>query len=155
MGNDLNDQGWKRAKALPDFFKTNAVVNQFGPLVAIYSMAPSRADGSVRAIHTMEATAQSLSLTIHQALTKNEIGALVSEINTTHAFDSKTVVICWEHKMIPVIANTFGLRDGPDSWDRDASGNSSFDRAWILTFRKDGMIAFQDIAEHVLPGDSD
>jgi len=149
VGNELNAQGFERANALPLFFQTNPVVTQFGPVAAIYAMAPGSSDGSLRPIETVTPTARALGLPVQSTLTKDQTSELVSEIEGNPSYDGKTVVICWEHKMIPVIASGFGLKDGPEKWP-----GSVFDRAWVLGFHSvEGAVSLQDIGEQVLPGD--
>ena len=149
QGNVLNEQGVARANALPNFFKNNVFVNRFGPIVSIYAMRPSRVDGSVRAIQTMEPTAKALSVPLHQDFTKTQIDLLTNEIKTNSIDNGHTVVICWEHKMIPLIAKALGATTTPQEWN-----GAVFDRAWVLEFDESGVKSFKDIPEHVLPSDS-
>jgi len=148
-GNELNAKGWQRANALPQFFNNNAVVKAFGLPVAIYAMEPSDDDGSVRAIQTVTPLAKSLGLEIQSKYSKKEIKPLVDEILSNASYDNHMVLICWEHKMIPKIVRQFGWDNAPD-WD-----GSVFDRAWVLNFTGNAVTQFQNIPQHLLPGDSD
>ena len=149
QGNILSEQGFARAKALPDFFKNNIFVNRIGPNVSIYAMRPSRADGSIRAIQTMEPTAKALSVPLHEDFSKIQIDGLVNEIKTNSNYNGHTVVVCWEHKMIPLIAKALGAATAPQQWN-----GAVFDRAWVLEFDSIRVRNFKDIPEHVLPSDS-
>ena len=147
-GNELNQQGFERAKALPGFLLKNSVVNQFGAISAIFAMAPKDKNGSVRAIETVQPFSDQTGIKIRQKFLRDDVKQLVKKISDSK-YDGQTVLICWEHSVIPEIAAAFGAKSAPASWD----GGNVFDRAWILTFKND-QIKFQDIPEHVLPGDS-
>ena len=149
IGKELNERGWQRANALPGFFKGNPDVNEFGFPVAIYAMAPKDDEGSVRAIQTVTPLAQVLHQKILSNYKKKSIEALVEEIRTSHAYDGKMVLICWEHKVIPEIALALGLKNGPQKW------GSVYDRAWVLTFKGNEVSHFKNVAQHLLPGDSE
>jgi hypothetical protein len=147
-GADLDDQGYQRAQALVAFFEHNPAVTQFGTPAAIYAMNPKDTGGSMRPIETVTPTAQALGLTIDHDYTRKQIPQLVKDILGNPAYDGKTVLICWEHTVIPSIVDAFGWTSAPQNW----AGNS-FDRAWILTFTGDKVTGFTDAPEHVLPGD--
>ena len=148
VGNELNERGWQRAYALPGFFKNNASVNAFGAPGAIYAMAPKGEDGSVRAIQTVTPYAHDLDKKIHSDFKKMEIENLVHEIKTASQYDGKMVLICWEHKVIPQIAEAFGLSN-PQEWGK------VYDRAWVLTFRGSRVVDFKNVPQRLLPGDSE
>ncbi len=149
VGNDLNAQGYARANALPGFFKTNPVITAYGPVSGIFAMERASEQNSNRAVETVIPTAKALNLPIHQNHMKDDTSAVVQEVMNTPEYNGKTVVICWEHKMIPIFASQFGLLNGPQTWD----GNV-FDRAWILRFPSGKPVQYLNIGEHVLPSDS-
>jgi hypothetical protein len=150
VGNELTPQGFERAHKLVHFFQTDSVVNRFGAIAGIYAMKPKDATGSVRAIQTVTPTAQALNLTLNSQYKKDEISNLVNDIKNNRIFDGRTVLICWEHKVIPTIAQALGLSAGPQNWD----GGEVYDRMWVLTYAPNGTVSFQDLPENVLPGDS-
>jgi hypothetical protein len=149
-GNELNSAGRKRAVKLAPFFETNPAVNQYGQIAAIYAMAPKDATGTLRPIETVTPTAQALGLTLNTSFQKDEITALAQSILSNPLYNGRTVLICWEHDVIPTITAALGLETSPKSWD----GDKVFDRMWILTYATDGSVRFQDVGEHVLSGDS-
>ncbi len=148
-GNELSPQGWKRAYALPRFFEVNAVVNQFGKAVAIYSASPNKDGGSIRSIQTVTPLADLLKVTINTSFHKDDLDELVQEIMNTSAYDGKMVLICWEHKIIPTMIEKFGYGLAPKKW-----AGESFDRAWVLNFKGNQVTSFQNLPENVLPDDS-
>jgi hypothetical protein len=127
-GNDLSEQGYARAKALPAFFTKNPVVNRFGPIAAVYAMKAASEDSSNRPVETVIPTAKTLGLIIHAQYPRKIIVPLVSEIKNSPELDGKTVLICWEHKMIPLIAQEFGFFNAPTQWDGHV-----FNQVWALS----------------------
>ncbi len=148
-GPDLDERGYQRAQALVGYFQNNPAVTQFGPPAAIYAMDPKREGGSMRAIETVQPLAQALGLSVNTDYTRKQIQPLVSDIMSNPAYDGKMVLICWEHSVIPDIAQAFGWTAAPRSWPGNA-----FDRTWILTFQGDQVVNFVDAPQNLLPGDS-
>ena len=148
-GNELSPKGWQRANALPTFFISNKMISQFGNPVALYAAAPAKAGGSIRSIQTLTPYATKISLAIHTNIKRDNIQDLVNEIMTNATYDGHTVIICWEHNLIPEIAQLFGAKDAPDFWD-----SNIFDRAWVLRFSHNNDVTFTNLAQNLLPGDS-
>ena len=148
-GPDLDERGYARAQALIGFFESAPAVTQFGPPAAIYAMKPKDEDGSRRPIETVTPLAQALGVKIDADYTRKQIAQLVKDILGNPAYEGKTVLICWEHHMIPDIVAAFGWTSAPRTWP-----GSSFDRAWVLTFDGDKVADFADAPEKLLAGDS-
>ena len=149
-GNELNERGWQRANALVGFFQSDPVMTRFGLPTAIYAMAPKDEGGSVRPIQTVTPLADVLKLAIHKDYKRDELAALVKEIMGKPGYAGRTVLVCWEHKVIPELVRDFGWSSGPVNWD-----GAVFDRAWVLRFDGDRVVGFQDLPQRLLPGDSD
>jgi hypothetical protein len=157
-GPDLNDRGYQRANALVGFFLNNPAMTEFGTPVAIYAMAVktgaaqdgSALESSKRPIETVTPLAQKLGLTIHDNFAKTDVDATVADIMNNPAYDGHMVLICWEHNMIPLFAQAFGAKTAPTSWD-----DTVFDRAWVITFSGASVTSFQNLPQHLLPGDSE
>ena len=150
-GSDLNDQGWARARALPNLF-TRPEFSQFGKPAALYAMGPKEKDSaentSRRAVETLKYLSESMGLPIRSEFTKHKDAEMVQQILADRSLDGKLVVICWEHKVLTDIAQDFGLDPAPD-YPED-----KFDRAWLLTLAADGGAPeFRDLPEQLLPGD--
>ena len=101
-GNNLCPQGICRADALATVFP-----EQFGTPAAIYAMAPNSEDGSMRPIETVTPLANALGVTINRDFTRLQFSEVVNAIKTNPAYDGKMVLISWEHKVIPRLAQTF------------------------------------------------
>ena len=148
-GNELNEKGWKRANALVDYVIENKVINEFGNPIALYAGAPTNAGGAIRSIQTISPLASRLGLEINKSITKKELSLLVNEVLNAKEYENHTVLICWEHTLIPEMAHLFGASNAPDTWDSNV-----FDRAWVIRFYDGQVKSFQNLAQHLLPGDS-
>jgi hypothetical protein len=150
-GDNLDEQGQERAQALVNFFKNNSTVNVFGKIAGVYAVSPHDLDdGSMRGIETISPTGRAFGLPLRADFTKKQVTDIASDIQHRSEFNGRTVVICWERKLIPDLATALGLGNAPENWD----GKDVFDRAWVLRFPAPGRVTFQDIGEQVLPGDS-
>jgi len=148
VGNELSTQGCERAFSLLDFF-----LRELGDVkpAAIYAMKPNSDDGSVRPIQTIAYTADHYKLSIEDKYTRLDYSNLVNEIMTTKAYDNQTVLISWEHKAIPGLAQAFGLKskDVPAKWP-----GIVFDEAWIITNLDQKKPTLTITAERVLSTDN-
>ncbi|MDE1976377.1 MAG: histidine phosphatase family protein [Elusimicrobia bacterium] len=148
-GNDLSPRGEERAQALVGFFEHNPAVTRYGPPAAVYAMTP-KADGhDVRPLETVEPLAQSLGLQVNTSVGKEDVEGLAQAVMKDPAGAGKMVLIAWEHHLIPAIAKAFGLTSAPETWPDDV-----FDRAWIINFDGGKPVSFQNVPQHLLPGDS-
>lgn len=147
-GTELNAKGFKRAKALVGFFKRNPEINQFGSPVAIYSMAPKDANGSIRSIQTMIPLSEALGLEINQKFPKKKYALMVKEIITSPQYEGQLVVICGAHDILRDIARALGAVRAP-KWDSEI-----FDRIWVLNFSEERFSSFRNLPQNLLPGDS-
>jgi hypothetical protein len=75
---------------------------------------------------------------------------MVDEIKHQKQYEGHTVLICWEHKVIPEIAAAFGAEDAPRKWKGE-----TYDRTWVLTLNADGHCAFRDLPQRLMYGDSE
>jgi hypothetical protein len=148
-GNDLDTRGYERANALPGLFTTDPVLIRYGKPAAIYAMGPNSDDLSNRPVETVTPLAQSLHLSLQDNFTLNELTPLVNAVMTNPDYDDKTVVICWEHKVIPTLVQAFGYNDAPSKWKKN-----TFDRLWILHFTGNTVSSFENLPQDLLPGDS-
>jgi hypothetical protein len=149
-GPDLNERGQERAQALVDFFKNNLAAARHGVPVEIYAAAPISEGSSLRSIETVTPLSQSLGIKINTNYTKKEDERMVKDIMSDSNCAGKTALICWEHKGIPDLLKDFGWTSGPNSWP----GENVFDRVWILNFDGGKPVSFEDVPQHLLPGDS-
>jgi hypothetical protein len=148
-GNELSLAGRERAAALSPYLLGNPDVIKFGRPVAIYAQAQKHASSSVRSIQTVQPLADALHLKINHAFERDDYKNMVAEINREKKYDGHTVVICWEHKVIPEIAEEFAADDAPQKWPGDA-----FDRTWVLTLKSGHRYKCKDLPQKLMFGDS-
>ena len=144
----LSQRGEQRATVLYKLFSPSRAGAHFPIPQVIFAASPHHEDGSVRSIQTVTPLAQALHLTLHDEFDTHEIKQVVATILNSPEYDGKVVLICWEHKRIPDLATEFGVTKNVD-WDRLV-----FDRVWKLDFESNGSVAFTDLPQSLLDGDS-
>jgi hypothetical protein len=149
-GSELSLKGRERAAALAPYFAGNADLLKFGTPIAVYAQAQKKETSSVRSAETVQPFAESIHVKISNAFTREQWPDMVDEIKHQKRYEGHTVVICWEHNVIPEIAATFGAEDAPHKWKGD-----TYDRAWVLTFTTDGHCTFRDLPQRLMYGDSE
>jgi hypothetical protein len=128
-GPELNLKGEERAAALVPYFLHTPEVLEHQLPVAIYAQAVRKATASRRAIETVKPLADALKLPVVDRFSREEFQGMVNEILSKPEYEGHTVLICWEHKVIPEIAKAFHAAGAPATWPGDA-----YDRTWIITF---------------------
>ena len=76
---------------------------KFGTPAAIYAQAQKHETSSVRPIETVRPLAKMLGLTIDKDFDRDDYRNMVKEILAAKKYKSHSVLICWEHKVIPKI----------------------------------------------------
>lgn len=147
-GNELSLKGRQRAAALVPYILETPELLKDVPLVAIYAQGPKKEGSSVRSIQTVKGIAEAAKLTVIDKFTRDDFPAMFAEIRKNPAYDGKTVLICWEHKVIPDIATAFGVENPPHRWHGD-----SYDRTWVITFKGD-EVRFQNLPQRLMFGDA-
>jgi hypothetical protein len=136
-GDDLSTEGYARAKALVGVFTTD--YQNFGPLAAIYAMAPKESDeGTERPIETVTPLVEALKahdpqLVFDKHFTKPQTQEAALDALGKVEFFGKTVLFCWERKTIMDLLTAFGVKTLPAKWPKD-----SFGRVYVLSFNQDG-----------------
>ena len=146
----LIPQGWQRAGALIAFF-AKPVHNDIATPTRIYAAAPGAqaddpskddVDKSHRPVQTVTPLSRRLELPIEKQFSVGEETGLVADIQR----QSGIVLICWEHKHIPLIARPF-TAGAPSTWpDR-------YDIVWILDAQPDGSYDFTQAPQLLLSAD--
>ncbi len=75
-----------------------------------------------------------------------EYREVVKAVYANPAYEGKTVVVCWEHHVIPDLAKAFGVKDAP-RWHEKV-----FDEFWIIQY-PNGKAQMTVVPERVLAGD--
>jgi len=149
-GTGLSLKGKERAAALVPYFMETKELIINGTPVAIYAMAAPKEDSSVRAIETVRKLADELKITLNTNYVRDNFKKMVEDIKSNSQYHGKTVLICWEHDVIPDMARSFGALQAPFRWQSEV-----FDKIWIINFDvATGRSVFQNIPQRLLFGDS-
>lgn len=148
-GPELSEIGHQRANLLPMYFDKNTTLTEFGKPAALYAAAPAKAGDSLRCIQTVIPLSAHLHLEINEHYTKNQIHELKENILSNPIYFGRTVIICWDHLGIPLLAKLFGAVESPATWDKNI-----YDRTWVMRFGKKESIQFINLPQNLLPGDS-
>ncbi|TWI59233.1 hypothetical protein [Halalkalibacter nanhaiisediminis] len=145
--NGLNESGKLRAELLADL-----LIKKYPQMKAVYAAGSGPADLSERKIQTIIPLLIKVLLYINQALAINtvhlkfEVKDVAKEILTNPSFQSQTVLICWSHSYIPILADALGAINVPTVWPADR-----FDLIWEIDVYNHRL---NQIPQLLLPGDS-
>jgi hypothetical protein len=148
-GDELSLKGQERAAALVPYFLGTPELLEYKAPVAIYAQGPKKEGSSRRPVETVRPLADALKLQVIDRFTHDDFPQMVAEIVADPKYEGRSVLICWEHKVIPDIARAFGAKDAPDTWHGHV-----FDRTWVITFKPSGKAAFKNLPQKLMYGDS-
>jgi hypothetical protein len=148
--NSLLVTGWTRAGALAVLFAPSRGPLQSTELAApqhVFAGADDAGALSKRPFETVSVVAQKLSLTANTTYAVGQETQLAQAVIACEG----VVLIGWEHKHIPLIANAIlGNPSAPQTWPGDR-----FDMVWVFDLAEDGKsYRFSQVPELLLPGDS-
>jgi len=139
-------RGWQRAGALAPFFAT-----PWDPAIAppthLYSPPRRHDDGDHgRPFQTVTPLSERLELALNTSFSLDAETELAADVRTCDG----VVLIAWEHKRIPLIANALlgDATTAPQAWPDDR-----FDLVWIFDLQPDGRYAFSQRPQLLLHGD--
>ena len=142
----LTVRGWQRAGALVPFFATPRDPAIARP-DALYSPPRRHDDGDHgRPYQTLIPLAERLGLAVNTSFALDAETELAADVRTREG----VVLIAWEHRRIPLIANALlgAETTAPQAWPDDR-----FDLVWILDLQPDGRYAFTQRPQLLLHGD--
>jgi hypothetical protein len=144
----LSERGMTRARALPAFLATEAVLGTNGQPAALFAPKVTRRGHASRPYETLEPLADRLKLSVQTPYGPSDYAALARHILSDPNLDGKTVIVCWIHDYLPALARALGVKPKPARW----KGNV-YDHVWIATYKdRDAVLA--DLPQSLLPGDS-
>ena len=125
----LSAKGVQRAKQLVAFLTTYPAMTKFGPPVAIYATETTKHDDGVRTQETMAPLAKALRLPVQTPYLSKNYASLAEAILANGAYAGKTIVICWNHQVIPELVAALGVMPRPPKWK-----GGVFDRVYLITY---------------------
>jgi hypothetical protein len=144
----LSEEGKERAKALHKLFeKSDERPDPFPRPDFIFATKDSKKSHRPRL--TVTPLAKKLELKIDDRFANADFAKLANELLSESKYAGKTVLVGWHHGIIPQLAAKLGAKDAPDTW-KDAV----FDRVWQLDYDDKGKVTFQNLPQHLMPGDS-
>ena len=148
-GSELSLSGREQAAALVPYFLETPEVLEFKTPVAIFAQDPKKETSSLRSIETVGPLADALHLKIDKDYLRDDYAKMVEEIKHRKEYDGRTVLICWEHKVIPEIAKAFGVEDAPTKWP-----GAVFDQTWVITLKENKAPVLKVFHQKLMYGDS-
>jgi hypothetical protein len=143
----LTQKGKLRAELLSDL-----LIKYYPHMKAIYAAGTGPGDLSERKIQTVIPLINKVLLYVNQEIAintvhlKNEVKKVAKEILTNPSFQSQTVLICWSHTYIPLLAEAFGVTNVPQVWPQER-----FDLLWDIDVYNHRLY---QIPQLLLQGDS-
>ena len=139
----LSATGRDRAARLVKFLTTDSALMKFGPPVAIFATHTTKHDDGQRTQETVAPLAASLKLAVRTPFLGKEFGALAQMILADPSFAGKTVIVCWNHEVIPELTAALGVRPQPPKWK-----GSVFDRVYLISYSH-GTAVLTDLPEQL------
>ena len=146
----LTVRGWQRAGALVTLFSPANTSFQDPSLAEprfLYASTPTRRNGSRRPIETITPLAEKLAIRINSNYPKLEPDKMLEEVFLC----AGVVLICWQHELIPKIANHIlaNKTTAPQDWPEDR-----FDLVWVFDRNVvTGHYSFKQVPQNLLMGD--
>lgn len=141
-------RGWQRAGALVSFF-ANPRHPKIAQPDAIFAAnttddpTVNKADAkSLRPQQTVSPLGEKLGIAVNAKISVGDEPALIEALRKARG----VVLVAWEHKRIPMIANAFA--NAPELW------GDVFDVVWVLDRRLDGSYDFSIVHQNLLAGDT-
>jgi hypothetical protein len=103
--------------------------------VAVFATRTTKDDNGQRTQETVAPLARVLELPVQTPFLGKDYAALASLILETPAYAGKTVLICWNHEVIPQLAAALGVTPEPPKWK-----GSSYGQVYVISYH-DGRAA--------------
>lgn len=145
----LTSRGWQRARALVGLFVSESPAGRpsLPTPTHLFASKVGLQSSSRRPLETIEPLSERLGLMIDVRFLKEELGQLVQAVREIDG----VVLICWEHHLIPSIANMLigDTTSAPQIWPDDR-----FDVIWLIDASGPGRSpGFRQVPERLLDGD--
>jgi hypothetical protein len=131
----LSPAGLKRAEKLVSFVTRDPAMTALGSPAAVFATETTKGDDGQRTQETVAPLARALKLPVQTPYHGKDYAALAKQILATPAFAGKTVLICWNHEVIPELAAALGVTPAPPKWK-----GSVFDVVYVISYR-DGKVS--------------
>ena len=145
---DLSEVGFRRAEALKKVFEVHPELAEKGRPDFLFAAKYISGQSSKRSIQTITPLSVALNLQINTQYVTDDYKSLAKDLLTNPKYAGRSIFISWTHSNIPGLAKAFGSST-KDDWNSNV-----FDRLWVLSFDDQGRVTSSDVAQRLLPGDS-
>lgn len=126
----LSAEGVRRARKLVGFLATDPVVNKYGKPVALFATQTTKDGDGQRTQETVAPAAAALKLRVQTPFVGKDYKQLAKLILENPAYAGKTVLICWNHDVLPDLAAELGVSPAPPAWK-----GKEYDQVYLISFR--------------------
>jgi hypothetical protein len=127
----LSEAGVQRATRLVSFVTNNPTMAAYGLPVAVFATKTTKHDNGQRTQETVAPLARALHLPVQTPYLGKDYAALAKLILENPAYAGKTVLICWNHEVIPALAVALGVMPKPPKWK-----GSVFDLVYVISYHE-------------------
>jgi len=125
----LSKAGKKRAEALVPYLENTPELTQAGLPVALFGTEPTKHGKGQRPAETLEPLAKELKLPIQTPFKSDDYKKLAQFILREKEYDGKSILVCWTHEYIPVLAEALGVHPKPAKLDEKI-----YDKVYLITY---------------------
>jgi len=174
---NLTTRGYQRAHALVPLFANMPLTHEgtlskkvksidgiytlpalYGQPVALYAQAQNSNNSSIKPIMTITPLAKQLNLGINRRTIQDTYAPLIEEITNKQSYDNQMVLMCWDYKAIPTIAQEFLTQYAngvklPKHLKAQKTFNQC-DRILRITFKKEKITNLDNLSQKLLYNDS-
>ena len=125
----LSDAGRERADALAAFVLDDPQIRTLGRPVAIFATETTKDENGQRTQETVAPLAARLHLSVQTPFHGKDYDDLAKSIRSNAAYAGKTIVICWNHEVIPELVAALGVSPEPPKWK-----SKVFDAVYVITY---------------------
>jgi hypothetical protein len=126
----LSPEGVERAKRLVSFITTDPAMIKLGSPVAVFATRTTKHDDGQRTQETVLPLSRALKLPVQTPFLGKDYADLATLVLTNRAYAGKTIIICWNHEVIPQLAAALGVTPEPPKWK-----GSVFDQVYVISYR--------------------
>jgi hypothetical protein len=128
----LSSAGVRRAHRLVSFVLNDPAMSRFGPPVAVFATRTTKHGNGQRTQETVAPLAQALKLPVLTPFLAKDFVPLARLILGDPAYHGKTVLVCWNHTEIPLLARALGVKPQPPKWK-----DGVYDQVYLITYDHD------------------
>jgi hypothetical protein len=125
----LSPAGVRRVERLVSFIVNDPTMARFGPPVAVFATRTTRHGNGQRTQETVAPLAQALELPVQTPFLAKDYVLLARRILDNPAYVGKTVLVCWNHTEIPLLARALGVKPQPPKWDERV-----YDQVYVISY---------------------